>query len=69
MEIPKALNYDEKSFIGWESRDALSHVYIGDVKRDVAYNIAGIATPYLLTLANRNDPISVVPPKLAKASK
>jgi hypothetical protein len=24
--------------------------------------------PYLLTLANRNDPISVMPPKVAKAS-
>jgi hypothetical protein len=69
MEIPEALNYGEKIFIGWVSRDALSRVYIGDVKRDVACNIAGIITPYLLNLANRNDPISVVPPKLAKASK
>jgi len=28
----------------------------------------GIIAPYLLTLANRNDPISVVMPKVAKAS-
>ena len=39
----------------------LSCVYIGDVKRDFA--------PYLLTLANRNDPIRFAPPKVAKASK
>jgi hypothetical protein len=35
-------------------------VYISDVKRDVA--------PYLLTLANRNDPICVVSSKVTKAS-
>jgi hypothetical protein len=29
----------------------------------------GIIVPYLLTLANRNDPISVAMPKVAKASK
>jgi len=28
----------------------------------------GIIAPYLLTLANRNDPISVTMPKVAKAS-
>jgi hypothetical protein len=31
-------------------------------------DIAGIITPYLLTLANRNDPISVATPKVDKAS-
>ena len=35
-----------------------------DVERDVARDVA----PYLLTLANRNDPICVVSPKVAKAS-
>jgi len=35
-------------------------IYIGDVERYVA--------PYLLTLVNRNDPISVMSPKVAKAS-
>ncbi len=35
-------------------------VYIGDVKRDIA--------PYLLTLANRNNPICVASPKVAMAS-
>jgi hypothetical protein len=35
-----------------------------DVKRDIAHDVA----PYLLTLANRNDPICVVSPKVAKAS-
>jgi hypothetical protein len=40
--------------------DPLSRIYIGNVKHDVA--------PYLLTLANRNDPISVKTPKVAKAS-
>jgi hypothetical protein len=35
-------------------------VYIGDIMRNV--------TPYLLTLVNRNDPICVVSPKVAKAS-
>jgi hypothetical protein len=32
------------------------------------HNIEGIITPYLLTLVNRNDPISVATPKVAKAS-
>ena len=31
-------------------------------------NITGVIMPYLLTLANRNDPISVAMPKVAKAS-
>ncbi len=35
-------------------------VYISDVAGDIA--------PYLLTLANRNNPICVAPPKVAKAS-
>jgi hypothetical protein len=38
----------------------MRNIYIGDVKRDVA--------PYFLTLANRNDPICVMSPKVAKAS-
>jgi hypothetical protein len=29
----------------------------------------GDIAPYLLTLANRNNPICVVPPKVAKARK
>jgi hypothetical protein len=33
----------------------LSHVYIGDVKRDVECDIAGDIAPYLLTLANGNS--------------
>ncbi len=53
--------------LGWKG--LLSHVYIGDVKRDVVREIASVIVPYLLTLANRNDPISVAPPKVAKASK
>ncbi len=39
------------------------------VKHDVTSNVARNVTPYLLTLANRNDPICVAPPKVAKASK
>jgi hypothetical protein len=35
-------------------------VYIGDIMRNV--------TPYFLTLVNRNDPICVMSPKVAKAS-
>jgi hypothetical protein len=35
---------------------------------DIMCNIAGIIAPYLLNLANRNDPISVPRPKVAKAS-
>jgi hypothetical protein len=34
----------------------------------MAQDIAGIIAPYLLTLANRNDPIHVALPKVAKAS-
>jgi hypothetical protein len=48
---------------------SFSHIYIGNVKRDVACDIAGIIAPYLLTLANRNDPISVMTLNMAKASK
>ncbi len=47
----------------------LSCSYIGDVERDIARNITGIIAPYLLTLANRNDPIYVTSSKVAKASK
>jgi hypothetical protein len=43
-------------------------MYIGDVKRNVARHVTHDVTPYLLTLANRNDPICVVSPKVAKAS-
>jgi hypothetical protein len=46
----------------------LSYIYIGNVKRNVARNITGIITLYLLTLANRNYPICVALPKVAKAS-
>jgi hypothetical protein len=38
----------------------MRNIYIGNVKHDVA--------PYFLTLANRNDPICVTSPKVAKAS-
>jgi hypothetical protein len=51
----------------------LRYIYTGDIKhdivRDVMRYIAGIILPYFLTLANRNDPNSVAPPKVAKASK
>ncbi len=50
----------ERSFSGFDQWI----VYIGDVKHNVAHDVA----PYLLTLANRNDPICVVSPKVAKAS-
>jgi hypothetical protein len=43
-------------------------VYIGDVKRNNACNNAGNSDTYLLTLANRNDPICVASSKVAKAS-
>jgi len=46
----------------------LSCVYIGDVKCDVVHNIAGVIMLYLLALANRNYPICVTSPKVAKAS-
>ena len=36
--------------------------------QDIPCDIAGIIAPYLLTLANRNDPISVAMPKVTKAS-
>ncbi len=42
--------------------------YIGNVKRNVTCDVAHHVTPYLLTLANRNDPISVAMPKVAKVS-
>ncbi len=44
-----------------------SCIYIGNI--DIARNIAGIVTPYLLTLANRNYPISVTPPMVVKVLK
>ncbi len=46
----------------------LSCVYIGNVKCDAVCNIAGVVVFYLLTLANRNYPICVTLPKVAKAS-
>jgi hypothetical protein len=45
-----------------------TQIYIGDVKHDAASEIAGIIMLYLLTLANRNNPICVALPKVAKAS-
>ncbi len=45
-------------------KGSLSCVYIGDIQHD----IAGIIARYLLTLANRYDPISVTTPKVAKGS-
>ncbi len=56
-----------KSVLNWTFCE-LSCVYVGDVKRDVARDIPGDIAPYLLTLANRNNPICVAPPKVAKAS-
>jgi hypothetical protein len=47
----------------------LSCVYIGNVKWDVTRDITAVIAPYLLTLAIINDLISVVLPKVAKASK
>ncbi len=43
-------------------------VYIGDVKHDNARDNAGDSGTYLLTLANRNDPICATSSKVAKAS-
>jgi hypothetical protein len=43
-------------------------VYIGEVQRDNAHDNAGNSDTYLLTLANRNDPICVASSKVAKAS-
>ncbi len=45
-----------------------SCVYIGDIYHDIKHDIAGVIAPYLLTLGNRNDPISVAMPNVAKAS-
>jgi hypothetical protein len=44
-----------------------SKVYIGDIKHHITLDITGIILPYLLTLANRNNPISLTTPKVAKA--
>ncbi len=46
----------------------LSRIYIGDVKCDVMCHIMGVITLYLLTSANRNYPICVASPKVAKVS-
>jgi hypothetical protein len=46
----------------------LSCIFIGDVKRNVSHDVAHDVAPYLLTLANRNDHISVATPKVANAS-
>ncbi len=45
-----------------------SWVYIGKVKRDIMHDYVCNIMPYILTLANRNDPICVVLPNVAKAS-
>jgi len=46
----------------------LSGVYIGEVQCNIVRDNANDFMPYLLTLADRNDPICVVLPKVAKAS-
>ncbi len=43
-------------------------VYIWDVNSNNACNNAGDSDTYLLTLANRNDPICVASSRVAKAS-
>ncbi len=48
--------------------DWLRIVYIGDVKHDNTRDNAGNSDTYLLTLANRNDPICVKSAKVTKAS-
>jgi hypothetical protein len=51
----------------------LSCVYTGNVEHNVVHNVVHNVecnvAPYLLTLANGNDPISVALPKVANASK
>ncbi len=54
--------------LGYHATLLLWIIYIGDVLPDVTCDRLGIITPYLLTLANRNDPICVAAPKVAKAS-
>ncbi len=60
-----------RELCGYDKRRkfVLCTIYIGNVKRDVVHNVARDVAPYILTLANRNDPICVVSPKVAKASK
>ncbi len=53
----------------FQGTNSLSCVYIGDVQHDIAHDKARDIAPYLVTLANRNDPICVASPKVAKASK
>jgi hypothetical protein len=48
--------------------DELRIIYIGDVKRDNTRDNVGDSGTYLLSLANRNDPICVASFKVAKAS-
>ncbi len=61
------------TYLGWYDTQIepylKSCVYIGNVNHDVTPDILGIIAPYVLTLANINDPISVASPKVAKASK
>ncbi len=47
---------------------SLRIVYIGNVKHNNARDNALDSNTYLLTLANRNDPICVMSSKVAKAS-
>jgi hypothetical protein len=46
----------------------LSGTYIGEVQCNIVRDNANDIMPYLLTLANTNDPICVVLPKVAKSS-
>jgi hypothetical protein len=59
-----------KSFWSCHSNDkfSINYIYIGDVQHDIKCDNASDIVPYLLTLANRNAPISVAQPKVAKVS-
>ncbi len=62
------LFYNDKKCDTIFPSELLSYVYIGDVKCDVVCDVTHDIMPYLLTLANRNNPICVALPKVAKAS-
>ncbi len=62
--IVKILRQSFKTFL----RVHLRIIYIGDVKRYNTRDNANDSDTYLLTLANRNDPICVASSKVAKAS-
>jgi hypothetical protein len=47
---------------------SLRIIYTGNVKHNNARDNAGDSNTYLLTLANRNDPIYFMSSKVAKAS-